>query len=94
MTVRSMLAGLTLAAVLTASAQAQTSDEQQVRAVVTAYRDAIEQMLTGATWHVPAAQGRCADVADHPLAGCRHGLITGTPVGSTSAVFRVTNVRP
>ena len=51
MTVRSMLAGLTLAAVLTASAQAQTSDEQQVRAVVTAYRDAIEQMDVS---HTPA----------------------------------------
>lgn len=44
MTLRSALTGLAAAFVLAASAQAQTPDEQQVRAVVTAYKDAIERM--------------------------------------------------
>ncbi|MBB1177690.1 nuclear transport factor 2 family protein [Brevundimonas aurantiaca] len=41
---RSTFAGLALAAVLATASQAQTTDEQQVRAVVTAYKTAIEQM--------------------------------------------------
>src|SRR3546814_2155966 len=52
MTARSMFAGLALATVLATSAQAQTpehahaqpADEQQVRTVITAYKDAIERM--------------------------------------------------
>lgn len=44
MTFRSVLAGLALATVLASSAQAQTPDEQQVRTVVTAYKDAITRM--------------------------------------------------
>lgn len=52
MTARSIFAGLALAAVLATSAQAQTpahvharaADEQQVRTVVTAYKDAIERL--------------------------------------------------
>ena len=48
MTIRSVLAGLALAAVLATSAQAQThahaTDDQQVRTVVTAYKDAITRM--------------------------------------------------
>ena len=44
MTFRSVLGGLAFAAVLASSAQAQTPDEQQVRRVVTAYKDAITRM--------------------------------------------------
>lgn len=44
MTFRSALTGLAAAVVLASSAQAQTPDEQQVRTVVTAYKDAIERM--------------------------------------------------
>jgi ketosteroid isomerase-like protein len=44
MTFRSALAGLALAAVLATSAQAHATDEQQVRTVVTAYKDAITRM--------------------------------------------------
>lgn len=48
MTVRSMFAGITLAAALVtplhANAQAHAADEQQVRVVVEAYKDAIERM--------------------------------------------------
>ena len=44
MILRSALAGVALAAVLATSVHAQSADEQQVRAVVTAYRDAITGM--------------------------------------------------
>lgn len=48
MTVRSMFAGIALAAALVtplhANAQAHAADEQQVRVVVEAYKDAIERM--------------------------------------------------
>lgn len=44
MTLRSALTGLAVAFVLASSAQAQSPDEQQVRAVVSAYKDAIERM--------------------------------------------------
>lgn len=41
---RTSWAGLALAAVIASSAQAQSADEQQVGAVVSAYKDAIERM--------------------------------------------------
>mgnify|MGYP002525009831 FL=1 len=41
---RSTFAGLAVAALLATASQAQTADEQQVRAVVTAYKTAIERM--------------------------------------------------
>ena len=44
MILRSALAGVALAAVLATSVHAQSAEEQQVRAVVTAYRDAITGM--------------------------------------------------
>lgn len=44
MTFRSVLTGLAVAAVLATSAQAQVTDEQQVRTVITAYKDAIERL--------------------------------------------------
>ncbi|MDP3405690.1 MAG: nuclear transport factor 2 family protein [Brevundimonas sp.] len=44
MNFRTSWAGLALAAVIASSAQAQSADEQQVGAVVSAYKDAIERM--------------------------------------------------
>lgn len=44
MTLRTAITGLALAIVLASSAQAQSPDEQHVRTVVTAYKDAIERM--------------------------------------------------
>ncbi|MDP1528603.1 MAG: nuclear transport factor 2 family protein [Rhodoferax sp.] len=44
MTFRSVLTGLAVAAVLATSAQAQVTDEQRVRTVITAYKDAIERL--------------------------------------------------
>jgi ketosteroid isomerase-like protein len=49
MTFRSMLTGLAAAAVLATAAQAQTTDEARVGAVVTAYKDAIERMDVSGT---------------------------------------------
>lgn len=44
MNFRSSWAGLAVAAVIASSAQAQSADERQVGAVVSAYKDAIERM--------------------------------------------------
>lgn len=44
MTFRTILAGVAAVAVLASAVQAQTLEEQQVGAVVAAYRDAIERM--------------------------------------------------
>ena len=44
MTFRSTLAGVAVAAALASFAQAHETDDQQVRAVITAYKDAIERL--------------------------------------------------
>ena len=51
-------------------------------------------LLTQRSREPHAVAHRSPTSRDQPLGECRQGLITGTPVGSTSAVFRVTNVRP